>query len=188
MSDVVAKTIMPKACGYSCVFLLIALLWPLSVQADLKEDIDRAIIKGNATDTSRTDHEKLFVYRCESIAKAIGFSETVSGRATKYSCDQPGVGIALYAGSDLGKHPPEKIAQYFKDELAKFGMISEVFIKPGHEHGSSMAFYINGDSYLSDPVRPSEATRLIEAIAAEAKLILLTKGRIKEWPTASSVP
>jgi hypothetical protein len=51
-----------------------------------------------------------------------------------------------------------------------------------------MAFYINGDSYLSDPVRPSEATKLIEAIAAEAKLILLTKGRIKDWPTASSVP
>lgn len=187
MSDM-AKRKALRSYDHCCVVLLTALLWPLSVQADLKEDIDRAIIKGNAADTSRTDHEKLFVYRCESIAKAIGFSETASGRATRYSCDHPGVGIAFYAGSDLGKHPPEKIARYFKDELAGHGMISEVFIKPGHEHGSSMAFYINGDSYLSDPVRPSEATKLIEAIAAEAKLILLTKGRIKEWPTASSVP
>ena len=187
MSDV-AKRKALHGYGHFWIVLLTALLWPLYVQADLKEDIDRAIIKGNAADTSRTDHEKLFVYRCESIAKAMGFSETASGRATRYSCDRPGVGIALYAGSDLGKHPPEKIAQYFKDELAGHGMISEVFIKPGHAHGSSMAFYINGDSYLSDPVRPSEATRLIEAIAAEAKLILLTKGRIKEWPTASSVP
>lgn len=171
-----------------CGILLLAVLWVFPVQADLKEDIDRAIIRGNAANTSRTDHEKLFVYRCESIAKAIGFSETASGRATKYSCDQPGIGIAFYAGSDLGKHPPEKIAQYFKNELAEYGMISEVFIKHAHEHGSSMAFYINGDSYLSDPVRPSEATKLIEAIAAEAKLILLTKGRIKEWPTDSSAP
>jgi hypothetical protein len=45
-----------------------------------------------------------------------------------------------------------------------------------------MAFYINGESYLSDPARPSEATKLIEAIAAESKLILFKRGRIKELP------
>ncbi|SEN38615.1 hypothetical protein [Nitrosomonas marina] len=179
MSDVVAKTIMPKACGYCCVFLLIALLWPLSVQADLKEDIDRAIIKGNAADTSRTDHEKLFVYRCESIAKAIGFSETASGRATKYSCDQPGVGIALYAGSDLGDHSPESIGTYFKSELTKYGMNAQVFIQDNGNYGSSMGFYINGDSWLNEPVRPSRGVELIEALAAEAKLILFKRGRIQ---------
>lgn len=102
MSDVKKRKAL-HSCGHCWAVFLTALLWPLYVQADLKEDIDRAIIKGNAADTSRTDHEKLFVYRCESIAKATGFSETASGRATKYSCDQPGVGIAFYAGSDLGR-------------------------------------------------------------------------------------
>ncbi|MCP5274894.1 MAG: hypothetical protein H6936_08615 [Burkholderiales bacterium] len=165
-----------------CGIFLVAILWVLPVQADLKEDIDRAIIRGNATDTSRTDHEKLFVYRCESIARAIGFSDTPTGRATKYSCDKPGVGIAFYAGSDLGKHPPEKVGQYFKDELAKYGMISEVFIKHGHEYGSSMAFYINGDSWLPLPVDPLEGTKQIEALAAEAKLLLFKYGRITELP------
>ncbi len=49
----------------------------------------------------------------------MGFSDTPSGRATQHSCDKPEIGIALYAGKDLGKHPPEKVGQYFKSELAK---------------------------------------------------------------------
>jgi hypothetical protein len=181
MSDVVKRKAL-HGCGHCCAVLLTALLWPLSVQADLQTDVNRMLLRESASDTSRSDYEKLFTHRCETIASTIGFSGTPTGRATKYSCDQPGVGIAFYAGSDLGKHPPEKIAQYFKDELAKFGMISEVFIKPSHAHGSSMAFYINGESYLSDPARPSEAAKLIEAIAAESKLILFKRGRIKELP------
>ena len=162
--------------------LVMALLWVVPAWADLKEDIDRAIIRGTAADTSRTEHEKLFVYRCESIAETIGFSDTPTGRATKFSCDEPAVGIAFYAGPDLGKHPPEKVGQHFKDELAKHGVKSEIFIKHGHEYGSSMGFYINGDSWLSDPVRPSKGVDMIEALAAEAKLILFKKGRIIELP------
>ena len=163
---------------------VIAALWVSSVQADLKLDINRALLREAAPDTSRTDHEKLFVYRCETIEKTIGFSETPTGRATKFSCEEPAVGIAFYAGADLGKHPPEKVGKYFQDELAKHGMNSEVFIKHDHDYGSSMGFYINGDSWLRDPVRPSKGVEMIEALAAEAKLILLTKGRITEWPKA----
>lgn len=178
---------MLKFYGHICAVLLIALLWPLSVQADLQIDVNRALLRESASDTSRSDYEKLFTYRCETIANTIGFSDTPTGRATKYSCDEPGVGIAFYAGPDLGKHPPEKIAQYFKDELAGYGMISEVFIKTGHEYGSSMAFYINGDSWLPLPVDPLEGAKQIEALAAEAKLILFTDGRIKKLPRSANL-
>lgn len=162
--------------------LVIAVLWVSPVQADLKLDINRALLREAAPDTSRTDHEKLFVYRCETIEKTIGFSKTPTGQATKYSCEEPAVGIAFYAGADLGKHPPEKVGKHFQDELAKHGMRSEIFIKHDHEYGSSMGFYINGDSWLRLPIDPLEATKKIEALAAEAKLILFTDGRIKELP------
>ena len=45
-------------------------------------------------------------YRCEVLIKLGGFSKTVTGKATKLSCQEPTIGIALYAGKDLGKHPP----------------------------------------------------------------------------------
>jgi len=150
--------------------------------ADLQIDAARAIILAAKADKTLTDHEKLFVYRCKTIAKYLGFPDTPTGKATKYSCDVPAVGIALYAGKDLGKHPPEKIAQYFIDELAKQNIKAKAFIKHDHEYGSSMAFYINGESWLIMPLDPLEAIKKIKSLASETKLILLTKGRIKEWP------
>lgn len=161
---------------------LMACLVALPAYADLQIDAARAIILAAKADTSLTDHEKLFVYRCETVTKYLGFPDTPTGKATKYSCDVPAIGIAFYAGKDLGKHPPEKIAQYFIDELAKHNLTAQVFIKHDHEYGSSMGFYINGKSWLAMPRRPSEAVKMIESLAAETKLILFTKGRIKEWP------
>ena len=116
-------------------------LWLLSclvmspVYADLQIDAARAIILAAKADKTLTDHEKLFVYRCETIVKYLGFPDTPTGKATKYSCDVPAVGIAFYAGKDLGKHPPEKIAQYFIDELAKHNVKAQAFIKHDHAHG-----------------------------------------------------
>lgn len=132
--------------------------------------------------SERSKYEKMFVYRCETIEETIGFADTPTGKATEYSCAGPNIGIALYAGRDLGKHSPEKVGQYFVDEIAKFGMTAKMFIKHDHPHGSSMAFYINGESYLRDPVRPSEALKLIEAVAAESKLLLYVAGKIPEIP------
>ena len=151
-------------------------------RADLTKDVNGAILAGLRDDTTRTNHEKLYVYRCESIAKSIGFSDNPTGKATKFSCDEAGVGIALYAGKDLGKHPPEKVGEYFVDMLAKEGLKAKVFIKHDHEHGSSMAFYINGASWEDDPLRPSKAVEQLDALASESKLILLTDGRIDKWP------
>lgn len=124
-------------------------------------------------------------YRCEVLIKSGGFSKTVTGKATKLSCQEPTIGIALYAGKDLGKHPPEKIAQYFMDELEKLGIKSKVFIKHDHEYGSSMSFYINGDSWLRKVVNPLMAVDRIKGLAAEAKLVYFTNGQIKEWPEFS---
>lgn len=151
-------------------------------RADLTIDINGAILAGLRHDTSRTQHEKLYVYRCESIIKSIGFSDTPTGRATKYSCDVPGVGIALYAGKDLGKHSPEKVGQHFVNALLAEGLQAEVFIKTDHEYGSSIGFYINGASWRDDAVRPSEALELLDFLADESKLILFTKGRLKTYP------
>ena len=169
-----------KATSTVCLVVL-ALAATLS-QADLTTDIDGAILAGLRHDTSLTKKEKLFTYRCESIERTIGFSETPTGQATKYSCDVAGVGIALYAGEDLGKHPPDKVGQYFVDALAKEGVRAKVFIKPDHEFGSSMAFYIDGDSWRDDPVRPSEGLELLEFLTAESKLILYAHGRIDKIP------
>lgn len=54
------------------------------------------------------------------IRKYIGFTNTPTSQATQHSCDKPEVGIALYSRDDLGKHSPEDVAQYFKNELAKY--------------------------------------------------------------------
>lgn len=132
--------------------------------------------------SERDDYEKMFVYRCETIAETIGFADTPTGKATKYSCDQPAIGIALYAGKDLGEHKPEKVVQYFIDEIAKYGLNAESFIKHDHLSGSFMVFYINGESYLRDPIDPLSAIDLIEGLAAEAKLLLYTAGKFTEWP------
>lgn len=120
--------------------------------------------------------------RCKHLEQFKGFSNNVTGKATKYSCNNQAVGIALYAGKDLGKHPPEKIAKYFVDQLAERKVSSKVFIKHNHKHGSSMAFYINGDSWLTKAKRPSEAVKMIDNLAAETKLVYLIGGRKQPNP------
>lgn len=119
-------------------------------------------------------------HRCDVLIKLGGFSKTVTGKATEFSCQKPAIGIALYAGKDLGKHPPEKIAQHFIDELAKHNVKAEVFIKHNHEYGSSMTFYINGDSWLKKAVGALDAVEMIDGLAAEAKLVYFTNGQIKD--------
>lgn len=158
----------------------------LPANADLIKDVNQAILAGLPESDTRTNVEKLYGDRCASIEKTIGFADTPMGHATKYSCDIPCVGIALYAGSDLGKHPPEKVGSYFVDELRVEGLKAELFIKSDHDHGSSMAFLINGASYFDNAVRPSEAAKLLRAIIAESKLILYSDGRLEEIPVRKS--
>lgn len=160
-----------------------ALLISISVAAyaDLDTAINRAILKATAHDTSRSDEQKLFENRCETIAATIGFENGVTGQARKYSCEVNGVGIALYAGDDLGKHSPEKVGKYFVDALAAKSLPAQVFIERDHEYGSSIAFYIDGQSWNRQAVDPLSATKQIDALIAETNLILLTRGRIDQW-------
>ena len=137
---------------------------------------------------SSTDEDTYLLfsgYRCEVLIKLGGFSKTVTGKATEFSCQKPSIGIALYAGKDLGGNPPEKIAKYFQHELKKLGVKSEVFIKKNHEYGTSMAFYINGDSWLKEAITPRKAVEMVDGLAAEAKLVYFTNGQIKKWPKST---
>ena len=147
-------------------------------QADLQTFLGAELLRAAKHDTSMTDHEKLFVHRCATIEKHLGFSDTPLGRAIEYSCRGLVIGITLYAGKDLGKHSPEKVAGHFKSELSKQAMTSKVFIKHNHQHGTAMAFFINGKSVTADWVRPTKALKILEGIAGEARLIYFKNGQI----------
>ncbi|ODS23240.1 hypothetical protein AB835_09795 [Candidatus Endobugula sertula] len=105
------------------------------------------LIKASKGEINDGNYSDLHFNRCAAIEKYLGFTDDPLGRAIEYSCKGLVIGITLYAGKDLGKHPPEKIAQHFKNELEKHFMTSEVFIKHNHEYGSAMAFFINGETY-----------------------------------------
>ena len=74
------------------------------------------ILRAAKAETTLTDHEKLYVHRCAMINKYVGFSDSPTSQATKHSCDVPEIGIAFFAGDDLGQHSPLKIANYFKSD------------------------------------------------------------------------
>jgi len=155
----------------------------LAVQAgDLDAALNKSILDALAHDSSRTGTEKLFDNRCKTIRETVGFEDSIDGKAREYSCDVDGIGITLYAGEDLGKHKPETVAKHFTDYLSnKRGLHAKAFIQRGHPYGTSMAFYINGSSWLFQPVKPMKGIEKLDALAAEAKLILLTDERVDGW-------
>lgn len=169
------------------MMLLVFCLFVTPAWADnLSAYLAAEILKASRHDTSLTDHEKLFEHRCDMIKKYVGYDNTPMSQAIRYSCSDLVIGIVFYAGSDLGKHSPEKVAQHFKDKLAYYGMTSEVFIKHAHNAGSSMAFFVNGEPYKGDPVGPLEAMKLLDALSADARLTYFDNGQItpqqlKEW-------
>ncbi len=165
---------------------MILFAFPYSAFAHIDTEINRQILTATKSDTSRTDKDKLFTNRCDTIKQYVGFEESISGQAREYSCNYTGVGIALYAGSDLGKHSPESVGQYFISELKKRGVSAQFFIKPDHEYGSSMAFFIDGRTWLLEPINPLEGIKDIDFLANETKLLLLKGGRITEWPKSPS--
>lgn len=166
----------------AAVALCCAIPWGVFA-TDLQLSEASAVLQASAHITKWTKHEKLFVHRCQIMRDVMGFADTPTGKAQEYSCNETGVGIAFYAGKDLGKHPPEKIARLFRDGLAGYKVPAHVFIEHEHPHGSSMAFYINGESWLRKLVRPSKGYEMIETLAAETNLLLYEGGRIDAWMT-----
>ena len=163
---------------------MILFVFSYSSFAHIDTEINRQILTATKSDTSRTDKEKLFTNRCDTIKKYVGFEESISGQAREYSCNYTGVGIALYAGSDLGKHSPESVGQYFIEGLQKRNVNAQFFIKHDHEYGSSMAFFINGTTWQLEPLAVMEAIKDIEFLANETKLILLHEKGVNSWPHA----
>ncbi len=136
------------------------------------------LLEASKSDQSISKHDKLFTKRCEVIDKYLPPTSTPIGKAMVYSCTAPAVGVAFYAGKDLGQHSPDKIAKYIEASFAKNGMLAKVFIESEHRHGSSVAMMMNGGSHLYNPMNPLEAIKNIESFAAEAKLIYFTDKKI----------
>jgi len=159
----------------------------------LKTILGAQLLRAADNTISADDYQKLSFNRCASLKKYVGFSDTPLGQATEYSCKGLNIGITLYAGKDLGKHSPEKVAQLFKSKLAEEAMTAEVFIKPNHEYGTVMAFFINGESYFNDYIIPMEAIKNIDTLAAEARLFYfkneqITPHQLSEWIKYGKAP
>lgn len=87
----------------SSVFLVMALfIHSGNALADMKSNNDSAILKASEAEKTLSNKQKLFHYRCEMIEKYLYFNNTPTDLATKHSCDKAEIGIALYAGKDLG--------------------------------------------------------------------------------------
>lgn len=169
--------------GFTVLWLVTFSMW---VWADLDAAFNRSILVALKHDTERTNKEKLFEDRCQTIIETVGFEDSITGEARKFSCDVSGVGVALYAGSDLGKHSPQKVGQYFIDKLEAEGLEANLYILDEYDHGSHMEFYVNGQSSMIYSMRPSKAIKMIDGIAADAKLVLLHEGRVDKWIHAKS--
>lgn len=171
--------------GKAVQFLVVAVVFlgaQITRAGDLDAAFNRSILDALVDDNSRSDIEKLFDDRCQTIKDTVGFEEGISGQAREYSCDVAGIGVTLYVGEDLGKHDPAAVAKHFTDYLTnKRGIPAKAFIKKKHPYGTSMAFYVNGQSWLLEPVNPLQANEKLEALSAEAKLILFTQKRVAEW-------
>ena len=164
------------------VLFVSATFQPQTWAGDLDAVFNKSILDALAHDNSRTGKEKLFDNRCQTIRETVGFEDNIDGQAREYSCDVDGIGITLYAGEDLGHHKPETVAKHFTDYLTnKRGLPAKVFIQDDHPYGTTMAFYINGSSWLFQPINPLEGIEKLDALAAEAKLILLTDERVSKW-------
>jgi hypothetical protein len=144
------------------------------------------LLKAAESETSLTADEKLNVYRCKMVKKFVGFDDTILGNALEYSCSAAVVGVVFYAGNDLGKHSPEKIAAYMEAEFAKNGILAKVFIKPNPEHGSSASFIVRGGREVMNPIDPLSAIKNIEGFVANIKLVffadkLITSSELGKW-------
>ncbi len=150
--------------------------------ANLQTILNSQIIQAAKHDSSLTRMEKLFERRCEMIEKYLGYRDNPMGHAMKYSCQEPQIGIAFYAGPDLGDYPPARIERVFLDRIGDEGLKAKVFTDLNHKKGSSVIFFINGETYLKDSVNPVKALEQVKYLVAEAKLIFISRHQVDVWP------
>ena len=166
------------------------MLWcsivPVAYSADMRTKLGAQILRAAKSDQSLTDTEKLSSHRCHMLKKHVGFTESAFSQALAFSCNNVGIGVVFYAGSDLGHHSPEKIAQAFKLKFKQQKVRAEVFIKYPHDSGSAVAFFINGQSYTADWLGVIEALDTVKHASNEAKLIYfknkqISSEQLKKW-------
>lgn len=91
--------------------LLTAASGTYAAQYSFQAQLSAKLLRAARHDTSLSDKEKLTTHRCAMIEKyyMIGSTRALD-QAIKASCRNLMIGVALYAGDDLGKHYPEKLA------------------------------------------------------------------------------
>ncbi len=162
--------------------MILMIFAPQSQAQDLQALLNAQVTKAAKHDTRLSRMEKLFEKRCEMIEKYLGFKDDPMGKAMEYSCQEPQIGIAFYAGPDLGDYPPSHIERVFLDRIGDEGLKAKVFTDLKHEHGSNVVFFINGETYLKDPVDPVKALEQVKYLVAEAKLIFISRKQVDVWP------
>lgn len=111
------------------------------------------------------------------ITQSVQFSsnpargDNIVTRAGDYSKGREVVGIAISAGADI---PPgvtlQQVGERAKQELAKFGVESEYFVhkNPRPDAGTSIAYFIDGDSWSKNPLSYREGISKAKAVATDA--------------------
>ncbi|MEM7220015.1 MAG: hypothetical protein AAF515_16735 [Pseudomonadota bacterium] len=153
----------------------------MPVSADLRIDLGRRILGASTHITHWTNREKQFKYHCEIFEKWVEKSDNATDRAITYSCNELATAIYISPGEDMGDHSPEKLGVAIQERLQEYNVPSRVFIDPAHERGTWLAFYINGETWAGERLRPSQAIPKLKTVAAETNLILMEAGRIDAW-------
>ena len=111
------------------------------------------------------------------IAQSVKFAsnpargDNIVTRAGDYSAGRNVVGIAISAGADIPKHVSlQQVGERAQQELKKFGVDSEYFVEknPRPDAGTSIAYFINGDSWSKNPMHYREGISKAKSVATDA--------------------
>ncbi len=111
------------------------------------------------------------------IAQSVKFAsnpargDNIVTRAGDYSAGRNVVGIAISAGADIPKHVSlQQVGERAQQELKKFGVDSEYFVEknPRPDAGTSIAYFINGDSWSKNPMHYREGINSAKSVATDA--------------------
>lgn len=146
--------------------------------ATLETIMGAKLLRAAKAEAKLSDHDILIKHRCAMIEKHMSLTSSILDKATEYSCTAPVVGVAFYAGKDLGHHSPQKVSSYILDTFNHHGIEAKIYTKLNHSYGSQVVFLMRGGRYMLNPVDPLKGISSIEGFAAEAKLVALKDGII----------
>ncbi len=126
---------------------------------------------------------KFYKY-CDDIERLKTAPISTLNRARIYSCDKPAdVGVAIYAGKDLGDKPPESVGQWFERLYQAYDIDTKIFIENSDAPQTLLVFYASGTSLLTSPVNTADGVAKAKFLVAEAKLIFFVNLQIQATET-----